>query len=67
MVNLGVAISSVAVLAAIYRWWSRKEIKKVSILDTIGNTPLIYLPKLSKAARCHIFVLRRPLRSNYSS
>ena len=35
-----------------------REIPKVGILDLVGNTPLVYLPKLSKAANCLIYVLR---------
>lgn len=44
-----------------------KDIKKVTILDTIGETPLIYLPKLSKAAKCHIYVTSKPLRPNWNT
>lgn len=42
-------------LSAFY-FFRRKSIPKISILDTVGNTPLIYLPKLSKAAGANIFV-----------
>lgn len=28
---------------------SSRQIKKVTVLDLIGSTPLVYLPKLSKA------------------
>ena len=35
-----------------------REIAKVGILDLVGSTPLVYLPKLAKAANCHIYVLR---------
>ena len=34
----------------------KKDIKKVGILDLVGNTPLVYLPKLSKSANCEIYV-----------
>jgi hypothetical protein len=33
-----------------------KEIKKVGLADVIGNTPLIYLPRLSKAVGSDIYV-----------
>lgn len=54
--RLSVALCSATAIAVAYGCSRRKEIKKVSILDTIGNTPLVYLPKLSKAAGCHIYV-----------
>lgn len=31
-------------------------IKKKQYIDLIGNTPLIYLKKLSEETKCHIFV-----------
>lgn len=34
-----------------------KEIKKTCILDLIGSTPLVYLPKLSKATGSEIYVI----------
>ena len=33
-----------------------QKIARRSIIDIIGNTPLIYLPKLSQAAGSHIYV-----------
>lgn len=34
----------------------KKHIKKTLLLDLIGKTPLIYLPKLSSALNCEIYV-----------
>ena len=50
--------ASCAVLgSALWMHWRReKEIKRVSIVDVIGNTPLVFLPRLSLAAGCNIFV-----------
>lgn len=57
-------LSTVAVISLGVFLTRKKEIKRITILDTIGNTPLIYLPKLSKAANCHIYV--RILQSRQS-
>jgi hypothetical protein len=48
--------------------WSKvrpRAVDKVSILDLIGNTPLVYLPKLSKQANCHIYVIPMKFRSKW--
>jgi len=57
--KVGIIITAAAMTVAVLLWRERKHkyIKKLTILDTIGNTPLIYLPKLSKAANCHIYVI----------
>jgi|JI6StandDraft_1071083.scaffolds.fasta_scaffold03491_4 cysteine synthase len=33
-----------------------KSIKKVSLVDCVGNTPLIYLPRISEACGAEIYV-----------
>jgi len=42
----------------------RKTVEKVQLMDIVGNTPLIYLPKLSKAAGSDIYVPLCSLRSS---
>lgn len=42
---------------ALWNKFRSKKVEKVGILDLIGNTPLVYLPKLSKHAKCHIYVV----------
>ena len=59
-VGLGV-VAGVVVTIGVVSFWRyvagrKREIEKVGILDLIGNTPLVYLPKLSKSANCHIYV-----------
>jgi hypothetical protein len=51
-----VTLSTIAAISLAAYLTRKKQIKRITILDTIGNTPLIYLPKLSKAANCHIYV-----------
>lgn len=51
------------VAGALFTKLRSKTKRKVGILDLIGNTPLIYLPKLSKHAKCHIYVSRIRCRS----
>lgn len=44
------SLMAAGIIGFIYRKMkSRREIKKVEILDLIGSTPLVYLPRLSKA------------------
>jgi len=44
------SIFTAGVLGFVYNKLKKsKEIKKVHILDLAGSTPLVYLPKLSKA------------------
>jgi hypothetical protein len=59
---LTVGIAAVAVWA----YKRSRQIKKITIVDIIGNTPLIYLPNLSKAAGCHIYVGNELGRLNWS-
>jgi hypothetical protein len=49
-------LGALLVLAAGCYCRQNKSVEKVTILDTIGNTPLVYLPALSQAAGAHIFV-----------
>jgi len=54
---LGIAaIASVASIPFI-NWQNKKEIQKVGMADIIGNTPLVYLSRLSKASGSDIYVM----------
>ena len=55
--KLGVAVLVGLTVGGVLYLRRKKEIPRVGILDCVGNTPLIYLPKLSKAANCNIYVL----------
>lgn len=48
---IGIAVAGITAVS-IWKYRRSREIKKVSVGDLIGNTPLIYLPSLSKAAGC---------------
>ena len=50
------AIASVASIPFI-NWQNKKEIQKVGMADIIGNTPLVYLSRLSKASGSDIYVM----------
>ena len=59
--KVGLGVAGVVVIIGVASFWRyvagrRREIDKVGILDLIGNTPLVYLPKLSKSANCQIYV-----------
>jgi len=51
-----------------YYVWKKfiNKIDKKTILDIIGHTPLVYLPKLSKACNCEIYVFIFKLRLKWS-
>lgn len=53
---IGLASLTGASLFAYYLFRSRAGIDKKSILDYVGNTPLIFLPRLSAAAGAEIYV-----------
>ena len=48
LVGLGLTLWRVA--------WGKTPIKKKSMIDLIGNTPLVYIHSLSEALHCQIFV-----------
>ena len=50
---------------AVSQW--RNKPKRTTVMDVIGNTPMLYLPKLSKATGCTIYVTCLPLRPRRSS
>lgn len=57
-IAIGVSlISALGFIAFIAHKASKKKIDNHSILDHIGKTPLIYLPKLSKALKCSVYVI----------
>ena len=49
-------ITGVLALIPFLYYKKNQKIARRSIIDIIGNTPLIYLPKLSQAAGSHIYV-----------
>lgn len=57
----GVLLSSVVtvgVFGLLYKKFkASRQIKKITILDIIGSTPLVYLPKLSKAIGSEVYVI----------
>ena len=56
VITLGLAAVAAIATVHLFDWKKTKEIKKVGLCDIVGNTPLIYLPRLSKAAGSDIYV-----------
>ena len=52
-------ILTISISSALMLWFRSKlntRIQKVGLMDIVGNTPLIYLPRLSKACGAEIYV-----------
>lgn len=56
VITFGLAAVAAIATVHLFDWKKTKEIKKVGLSDIVGNTPLIYLPRLSKAAGSDIYV-----------
>lgn len=54
---IGISVTAaLGCLVIVFKKFKNKN-GNASILDQIGKTPLIYLPKLSKALGCKIYVI----------
>lgn len=60
---LGLFAFSIGVILAPYiknilKKSKKNEIKRIRMIDLVGNTPLIYLKSISELCGCHIYVLK---------